>query len=138
MLNQIGKMKDEAATDKITIQEYALRCLQCSNTSAAVSQNAARMESECTESIGPLKTDLEKLRVEQMIWEREKTELTNDIKTTVANTFKSAKDSYLMDMENHKRTLEVAHHVEVTELKARTEKSERLLAMAQQDRDQAI
>jgi hypothetical protein len=58
-----------------------------------------------------------------MIWEREKTELTNDIKTTVANTFKSAKDSYLKDIENHKRTLDAAHHVEVTELKARTEKS---------------
>mmetsp|Transcript_14228 Transcript_14228/g.30462 ORF Transcript_14228/g.30462 Transcript_14228/m.30462 type:complete len:323 (-) Transcript_14228:151-1119(-) len=135
---EVEKLEKEAEKAKFTIQEYALRCLQCNNASAAVSENTERMEKEHSQTTAQLQTELDKLKAEKVIWEREKIELTKDIKGTVAETFKTAKENALKDLEGHKRTLEVAHHVEVTELKSKSEKAERQFAMAQQDRDQAI
>jgi len=135
---EVEKLEKEAEKAKFTIQEYALRCLQCNNASTAVSENTERMDKEHAESTAQLQLELDKLKAEKIIWEREKIELTKDIKGTVAETFKTAKENALKDLESHKHTLEVAHHVEVTELKSKAEKADRQLAMAQQDRDQAI
>eukprot|EP00959_Pyramimonas_sp_CCMP1952_P340626 7134248-Pyramimonas_sp.AAC.1 len=123
--SQVDKLEKEALKAKFTIQEYALRCLQCNNASAAVTENTERLTKEHSDESIQLETELEKLRAEKVIWEREKIELTQDIKGSVAETFKQAKEIALKDLENHKKTLEVAHHVEVTELKSKSEKSER-------------